>query len=245
MLPSALVCFSDAHHIGSAPAPRLPRRIVKVMDVKVRSQIEDFFDSFPLRRVAKGQILIHAHDNPGHIYHLVNGRVKQYDISYRGDEVVLNTFKPPAFFPMSFAINRTPNPYFYQAETDLEYHLAPIPDTLRFFKSHPGIVYDLLARVYSGTDGLLGRIAHLMGGSARSRVLYELLIECRRFGARRGHGVVIALNESDIASHAGLARETVSRELKSLKDANVVSVVKQEIFVNDLDKLAALVGREL
>lgn len=215
------------------------------MDVNVRSQIEDFFSGFPRRTAAKGQILIHAHDDPEAVYHLLEGRVKQYDISYRGDEVVLNTFKPPAFFPMSNAINRVPNPYFFQAETDLVYHLAPIPDTLAFLKSHPNVVYDLLSRVYSGTDGLLGRLTHLMAGSARSRVLYELLIECRRFGARRGRGVVLSLNESDIAAHAGLARETVSRELKELKGQGVVSVIKQELFVNDLEKLSALVGREL
>jgi CRP-like cAMP-binding protein len=84
-----------------------------------------------------------------------------------------------------------------------------------------------------------------MADSARSRVLYELLIECRRFGIQRGHGVVVSLNESDIAAHAGLARETVSRELGRLKDEDVVSVIKQEIFVNDLEKLASLVSAEL
>jgi CRP/FNR family cyclic AMP-dependent transcriptional regulator len=215
------------------------------MDGRTRSQIEDFFNSFPRRQAAKGQIIIQAHENPGFIYHLIDGRVKQYDISYRGDEVVLNTFKPPAFFPMSFAINRTPNLYTYQAETDLAYHLAPIPDTLAFLKSHPDVLFDLLARVYSGTDGLLGRLAHLMAGSARSRVLYELLIECRRFGDRRGRGVLIAITESDIAARAGLARETVSRELGRLKGEQVVSIIKQEILINELEKLASLVSAEL
>jgi len=215
------------------------------MDANVRGQIENFFGGFPLRRAAKGQILIQAHEDPQVIYHLVEGRVKQYDVSYRGDEVVLNTFKPPAFFPMSFAINKTPNLYTFQAETAFEYHVAPIPATLQFLKDHPDIVFNLLARVYSGTDGLLGRLAHLMAGSARSRVLFELLIECRRFGAKRGRGVVIALNESDIAAHAGLARETVSRELSLLKEANVVSIIQREIFVNDLNQLSQLVSREL
>jgi CRP-like cAMP-binding protein len=215
------------------------------MDIRIQSQIDAFFDGFPLKQAPQGQVLVQAGEDPQHIYHLMEGRVKQYDISYRGDEVVLNTFKPPAFFPMSFAINRTPNVYFFEAETDLEYHLVPFEDTILFLKSHPEVLFNLLARVYSGTDGLLGRLAHLMAGSARTRVLYALLIECRRFGTPRGHGVVIDLNESGIAAHAGLARETVSRELKVLKDENVVSIIKQEIFVNDLGKLSVLVGREL
>jgi CRP/FNR family cyclic AMP-dependent transcriptional regulator len=214
------------------------------MEPGIRTKITEFFGGFPQRGAAQGQIIIQAHEDPKWIYHLIEGRVKQFDISYRGDEVVLNTFKPPAFFPMSFAINRTHNLYFYQAETAVQYHQAPLADALGFLRSHPDVLYDLLSRVYSGTDGLLGRLAHLMAGSARSRVLYELLIECRRFGEKRGPGASIALTESDIAAHAGLARETVSRELKRLKDEGVV-IIKNDILVTDLGRLSALASREL
>jgi CRP-like cAMP-binding protein len=215
------------------------------MDPTVAQKIEDFFDDYTTKQYAKGQVLIRAHDEPAHIYHLISGKVKQYDISYRGDEVILNVFKPPAFFPMSCAINRTLNLYFYEAETDVELRIAPLDETIDFLKSNPDVLYDLLARVYLGTDGLLGRIAHLMAGTARSRVLYELLIESRRFGEPRGRGIAIALTEGDVAARAGLARETVSREIRKLKDDGLISVIKNDIFVNDLDRLAESVSREL
>jgi CRP-like cAMP-binding protein len=215
------------------------------MDSSVAQKIDAFFGGLPLRTYPAGQILIHAHDDPEHIIHLVEGRVKQYDISYRGDEVVLNIFKPPAFFPMAYAINKTPNTYFYQAETDVSLHQAPIPDTLAFLQANTDVLYDLLGRVYRGTDGLLGRLAHIMAGSARSRVLYELLIEARRFGRKHDHGVTIALTESDIASHAGLARETVSREIAKLRHEGLISTAKSELLITDLELLATLVSQEL
>jgi CRP-like cAMP-binding protein len=214
------------------------------MDPVTAQKIEQFFEQYPSRHYRKGQILVHAHDDPSHVFHLLEGRVKQYDISYRGDEVVLNVFKPPAFFPMSYAMNKTPNAYFFEAETDIELKLAPIDDTVGFLKSNPDVTYDLLSRVYKGTDGLLGRLAHLMAGSARSRVLYELLIEARRFGTPRGKGVAISLTESDIGAHAGLARETVSREIHKLKEEGLISVIKNEIWVNDIEHLDASVSRE-
>lgn len=215
------------------------------MDALVAQKIEDFFSDFPLRQYPAGQIIIQGHDNPRHIFHLLEGRVKQYDISHRGDEIVLNIFKPPAFFPMSYAINNTPNTYFYEAETDIVVHLAPIEQTVKFLRAHPDILYDLLGRVYRGTDGLLGRLTRVMAGSARSRVLYELLIEGRRFGHQHTHGVAVELTESDIGSHAGLARETVSREIGKLKHEGLISVIKNDIFINDLDRLAVLVSQEL
>lgn len=213
-----------------------------IMNQIIAKKIESFFAEYPQRHHRQGQILIQAHDNPTHVFHLIEGRVKQYDISYRGDEVVLNEFKPPAFFPMSYAINKTPNIYFYEAETDVVLRQAPNDEAVHFLKTNPDVLYNLLSRVYRGADGLLGRIAHLMAGSARSRILYELLIEGRRFGEPRGKGVALHVTESDIGAHAGLARETVSREIHKLKEEGLISIVKKEIWINDLDQLAASVS---
>jgi CRP-like cAMP-binding protein len=237
--------FLSGHIIPIRDASLVLKGYSDAMDIVVAQKIENFFGDFPIRQYPQGQILIHAHDNPEHIFHLLEGRVKQYDISYRGDEVVLNTFKPPAFFPMSYALNKTPNAYFFEAETDVVLHLVPVEAALEFIQSNPDVAFDLLRRVFSGLDGLLGRLAHLMAGSARSRVLYELLIESRRFGDRRGQGIAIAITESDIATRAGLARETVSRGISKLKQEGLLSVIKNEIFINDPDKLTETLGREL
>ena len=217
----------------------------KVMNPVVAQKIETFFDAYPVRHYVRGQIVIDAHEAPSHVFHLLEGRVKQYDISYSGDEVVLNVFKPPAFFPMSYAINQTPNTYFYEVETAAELQLAPGDAVVDFIKDNPDVLFDLLSRVYRGTDGLIGRLAHLMAGSARSRILNVLLIECRRFGTPRGQGTAITLTESDIGAHAGLARETVSREIRKLKDEGLVAVVKNKIWVNNVENIAASVSREL
>jgi CRP/FNR family cyclic AMP-dependent transcriptional regulator len=215
------------------------------MDPLVSQKIDQFFSAYAPRTFDKGHILIRAHEQPPFVFHLTSGRVKQYDISYRGDQVILNVFKPPAFFPMSTAINHTPNFYFFEAETPLELRQAPADDAVAFLKSNPDVLFDLLARVYRGSDGLLGRVAHLMASSARSRLLYELLIEARRFGVVSGPGATLEINESDIGARAGLARETVSREMSKLKDEGLISVIKNEIHINDLERLASLISREL
>lgn len=215
------------------------------MDSDVAHKIEDFFSQYALQKHKKGQILIHAGDEPPCIFHLTEGKVKQYDLSYRGDEVVLNVFKPPAFFPMSYAINKIPNSYFYEADSDLVLRKAPINDVLKFIRSNPDVLYDLLSRVYRGADGLLGRMAHLMASTAKSRVMYELIIECRRFGNHSSSGYLVSLNESDIGARAGLSRETVSREMQKLKTDGLIVVSNKHVTVPDLDKLEASLGKDL
>jgi CRP-like cAMP-binding protein len=215
------------------------------MNPEVSKKISNFFEKYPVRSYKKGQILIHAGDEPESILNLVEGKVKQYDLSYRGEEVILNVFKPPAFFPMSYAVNKTPNDYFYEADSDLQLRKAPIEDVIKFIKVNSDVLYDLLSRVYRGADGLLGRMAHLMASTAKSRVMYELIIECRRFGKPDSNGYPVNLNESDIGARAGLSRETVSREMQKLKNDGLIVISGKHVTVPDLEKLEASLGKDL
>lgn len=216
------------------------------MKTDIAKKVEQFFGRYPLRTFSKGQILIYAGDDPQAIQYLVNGRVQQYDISYRGDEVVVNIYQPPAFFPMSWAINRMPNKYFFQTLTDVELRQAPPEDVLDFLKSNPDVMLDLTSRLYSGMDGLIRRMAHLMGGSANSRLLYELLIECKRFGTPEKDGSYrLDVNEGELANRTGMSRETVSRQIKSLKEQKLITVSRKGLVLRDVAAIERKLGSNL
>lgn len=208
-------------------------------------EVDAFFSAYPLRSFPKGHILVHAGDSPSGVFHIVSGKVRQYDISDRGDEIVVNIFKPPAFFPMSWAINRGDNHYFFEAMTDIEIRQAPAEDTVNFLKSHPDVMYDLLARLYSGVDGIQQRMTHLMGGSARSRVIFELLLEYRRFGVPQNDSTRrLSINETQLAQNAGLTRETVNRELAKLKKQKLVTYHENTLIISDSNALQAVLENE-
>src|SRR5690606_27766063 len=137
----------------------------------------------------------------------------------RGEEIVLNLFKPGAFFPMSHALNGGVSPYIFEAAEDVELKMCPSDQVVTFVREHPDILLDLLSRVYRGTDALLGRIVQLVDGSARTRLLYELIIAAKRFGITEDEeAYVLDISEKDLAARAGLSRETVSREIGKLKE---------------------------
>lgn len=215
------------------------------MNEEVTSKLSSFFEKYPLRSYKKGQILIHAGDDPGYILSMAEGKVKQYDLTDKGEEIVVNSFKPPAFFPLSVAINHTPNEYFFEAETNVKLRKAPSNDVTVFLQENPDVLYDLLARVYRGVDGLMRRTAYLMAGTARSRVLHELIIECRRFGNADNGRYDIGLNESGIAARAGLSRETVNREISKLKAEGLISISGRQITVMNLERLETTLSDEL
>jgi CRP-like cAMP-binding protein len=210
------------------------------MDNSIRDKITTFFDKNMSHTVPKGTLITLAGEDPKEITYLVDGVVEQYHITPQGNKVVVNVFKPPAFFPMSWAINGTPNIYFYETITQATIKYSEPTKTVEFLKNNPDVSFDLLSRVYRGTDALLRRIVIAASGVAINRLVFELLIEAYRFGKERDNNQrEIFIKQSILASHSGLARETVSRELRKLANDEYLVFTKHGFLLN-INKLEAL-----
>lgn len=210
-----------------------------IMDKTIAKKIDAYFSQFKHQLYKKGEILVRADDNPQGVFYLKSGTVKEYVISKKGEELIVNIFKPVSFFPMSWAMNSTPNKYFFEAVTDIEVFRVPQEKTVAFVKENSDILYDLLSRVYKGTDGLLLRMAYLMSGNAYDRLVTELIIHGKRFGKKDGEKIEVSISEKELAAQSGMTRETVSREIKLLKNKGLVTFEKNTLIIKDLDKLEA------
>lgn len=208
------------------------------MDEIIAEKVESFFRQYKHQQYKKGEILIRADNNPSGVFYLKEGFVKEYAISKKGDELVVNVFKPVAFFPMSWAITNRLNEYFYEAITDLNVWRAPRKEVITFIKSNPDVLFDLMSRVYIGTDGLLTRIVYLMSRNAHSRLIAGIIIHAKRFGKNgKNNSYKVVTSEKDIANQLGMTRETVSREMKVLKDKGFVTFSKNMLLIKNMDSL--------
>lgn len=200
--------------------------------MNVDNKVEKFFKKFPPRPFYQGEILINADEDPSGIFYLKSGLVREYSISPEGKELVVNIFKPGSFFPMSWAINGTKNTFFFESYADSVVRIAPREEVIVFIKENKDVLLDLLARVYSGTDGLLSRLTNLMGGDARLKVINELSITAKRFGKDSSYGIALNISQSDLASRIGLTRETVSREMNRLKKSGLLKVAHKRVILD-------------
>lgn len=199
----------------------------------------NFFSFFKKQKFRKKEILIRADEDPAGVYYIKEGLVKSYIILNKGDEIVLNIFRPHSFIPMGWVINNEPNKYYYEAMTPVEVWRAPKEEVIKFIKKNPDILYDLLSRVFRGVEGIMLRLAHLRTGNAYARLISEILINTHRFGEKNQNAdtVTLKIREKDLARQAGMTRETVSREMKQLKDKGFVSFEKNMLTVKNINAL--------
>ena len=213
--------------------------------IGAQKKVEEFFDQYVKRSYPKGQIIIIAGETPRYIFYLKRGRVRKYAISYSGDEIIVNQYKPLAFFEVAWAVNKKPSEYFFKTEKACEVRVAPLDDVLKFLKNNPDVMLDLLSRVYRGIDGILGRLVYLMSGNAKDRLMYEILIEAKRFGKKQSNGQIkLDVTEADMAARSGLSRETVCRELQNIKKEGFVLTAAKSIVIKDITSIENKLAKE-
>lgn len=202
-------------------------------------KLDKFFGQYKLLKFKKKEVMIRADDPPSGIFYLKSGVVREYIISPKGEELTLNIYRPYAFFPMSYALNKTVNNHFYEAQTLVTVWRAPAEDTLQFIKNEPDIMFDLLSRVYIGLQGLFLRMGYLMTGSAEDKLLTEILIYGKRFGKIINNKLVVdlELTQKDLAAQTGLARETVGRIIKNLQSKSLIISQNKRLIINNLTEL--------
>ena len=185
----------------------------------VNDKIKMFFDQYTRVEYEKNEVVIFANSSIDTAYYIESGVVDMYDISEKGNRSIINTFKTGAFFPMSNIINNIDSEYFFEARGKVIIRKAPAVDVIKLLKQNNDVLFDLLSRTYSGTDGLISKIVELMQGDIGSRVMNELRINAARFGSEPtddGDVLKHRITESELSERTGLARETVSRSIKKL-----------------------------
>ncbi len=208
----------------------------------VHDKTEQFFATGETRFYRRGETIVFAGEDPPGVIFLVDGTVEQHDITTEGNKLMVNMFRPGAFFPMSWAITKTPNRYFFAAFTEVTVRIIDVDAAVQFLHDNSDVTFDLLRRVYIGADAILGRLVVAASGAASERLIFELLNEAYRFGriSDDSHALV-KIKQVILAERSGLARETVGRELHKLADDGLIVVTKDGIELA-LDKLRARLG---
>lgn len=199
------------------------------------------------RQIKAGDIIFYQGEAPRSACILKSGVVKVYNITSSGEEQLVNFQLPNEVFPTPWLFGKTSSVlYFYEALTDCELFLFPREDLLAYIHSDKSVLSTFLDYYVNNYIGAVMRITALEQPKAREKITYTMYYLVQRYGEHLTEDKVqirLQLTHQHIANLVGLTRETTAVEMKKLKEAGVVTYVKQKYIVS-VKQLLEIMGED-
>lgn len=202
-------------------------------------RVHEFFNKHTLLTYKKGEMILRAEDSPHGVSYIEKGIVRQYVINRLGETLILQAYRPGAFFPMTWVVCDLPNRYFFEAATPVAIRRAPKEHVVRFLDDNPEVLADFTKRLLTGVNGLWSRVEQLVLESAYTKTILLVLYYASKFGQKDDRGVMLELSPThkEIAAWIGTTRETVSIQVEALKKKNLLKVRGRQLIVPSLAAL--------
>jgi len=188
------------------------------MDTRLLLKLRPLFGKFPPLYYKKGQVIIRPEDKIDNIYFIEKGYVRFYYLSEEGKEFTFLIYKPGYFFPILYTFFGHRTRYYFEALTPLILRRAPRETFTDTISTNSSMSLMISKEIVLRMQGILSKMEFLTLGNARQNVAFTILISAQEFGKKKNKSIVLnlPLAHKDIASLAGLTRETVSIEMKNL-----------------------------
>jgi CRP/FNR family transcriptional regulator len=182
------------------------------------------------------------------IYILIDGRIKIYELSQEGKEVILWFCFPGELFGLGEVMcrrNQDKREVNAQACSYTEVLVVKYADFVQYLMTMPATamrVIDLLCyRLRELGDVLL----NLASEDVTSRVIKLITRLSARYGKRMGDSIYldIPLTHQEMADMIGTSRQTVTTVLGALKRKGILRVEHRTIFIQNFEWIENITGR--
>lgn len=195
----------------------------------------DFVRNYPVKPYARNETILLQDDTPDVVFCIKSGFVKAYDIDTQGCEQLLWFGSSGDFFPMTWAFGLTPDvQYFFSAFTDVELYVIERGKFVTYLEANPQALMALARKLAVRLHEAFSHLDATKKARADEKIAYALYFLSLRFGHDIGggeHRIVLPLTHQDIANLLGLARETVTIELRKLKEKGYITYTKTSLSV--------------
>jgi CRP/FNR family cyclic AMP-dependent transcriptional regulator len=188
----------------------------------------------------KGSLLVHFGDHSDFVLYLVEGYVKSVN---HEPESILGIHRPGSFVGELAALTSQPRSADMVALTDITALFIPADTFLKFVSESPRVSLAVMRGMAERVHDLGVRVESIT--SAEQKLARAVLDIIRSGIATRGDdGLELpGFNQRDLASLAGISRESVSAILRPLKEKGAVSVKRQRITISDLGHFEVVAQR--
>ena len=193
------------------------------------SDLTKYFKSKPLISVPAKKIIISPNESLAQVYYIHRGNIRQYGVTNLGEEINLHYHGPGSFVPLLLILGEISSRYTFETLDEAMLYKASTNDVLDLINNDSRLLKFFVSKFANAAEGLAKRIELASQHRQSDQVLELLKYFGSKYGKKDKKGTVInfKLTHQDLANWLGVARETVTRQLKSLEISGQISYKKQ------------------
>ncbi|MCK9391195.1 MAG: Crp/Fnr family transcriptional regulator [Syntrophales bacterium] len=204
-----------------------------------REDIEIIAALLRRRSIKKGDIIFQKGDEGTALYAILSGRIKIIVTRPVGDKITVAILNDGDFFGEMALLDGMPRSADAVALEETQLAVLDRNDFLAFLVQHEHAVLAILRTLslrLRKTDDLLSEICFL----SLSARLAKRLLELARGESEGGHNIsslAMRMTQKELSNLLGVSRESVNKELKTLRDKGIVSTERSKIVILDQERL--------
>jgi len=215
--------------------------LFRAMDETQYNQILSFSR---LKNLSVDQLLFQHGDDLTHIYYLVDGAIKLYRSTIKGNEKIIEVIQPGKSFAEGVLFEGVPR-YPVSAISMKRSIVVSINSSkyLDILKQSNPLCINMLGHLSQRLHWMLKELDKLTLHNASFRIVDYFLCQVAD-NEDSVYDLCLTIPKRDIASRLSIKPETFSRALKSLLKKNLISIEDNHIILNDVHQLRKMVELE-
>ena len=193
-----------------------------------------------VKKFKKKEVIYEEGSASGFLYFIVSGKIKIFKLNESGKEYIIDIRKSTDFFGCQALLEGTPYRESAASIEVSEIALIPRHDFFQLFYSNREVATKFIQILSSNFSEAEERLLKLAYNSARKRVAEALLFVFSKYSTDDKINLQFILNRENISAIAGIAPESVSRNLSDFKEEGLIETENGNIKILDLQRLQSL-----
>jgi CRP/FNR family transcriptional regulator len=189
-----------------------------------------------LRHGSRGTFLFQAEEKAGGFYYIQSGEVRVFKVDENGRELEVARIGPGDFLGEAIAFAAGHFPFYGQAVKDTKAYYFDRNSVLRAVETDAAIAKYFIELLARKCVLLSSRVESLGLKTVRQKLIQYLLSNCQ--GSSRCF-VELKIKKGELAIFLGTISETLSRNLRQMRNEGLIEVHGPSIHIKDCQKLRA------
>lgn len=203
---------------------------------------QSLIDMGELRNFKKEELIFNAGSLVDNVYILVDGRVKIYQLSPVGKEVILWFCFPGEIFGLAEILQSRRREVYSQACSDVDVLVINNNQFKSFLLDHPKVALNVIDWLSCRLRELGDILLNLAADDVTSRVIKLITRLSARYGKQYNEGIYldIPLTHQEMADMIGASRQTVTAVLGKLRRKGELRIENRFIFIQSPDWIESI-----